>query len=50
MRDPFDVPLEDDELLEELRLTTELIIAANTTAGPLCHDRLDRILLRSTPE
>lgn len=42
--DPFDVALEDSDLLVEVELTTNLIIAATASDGPLPPDEIDRIL------
>jgi len=42
--DPFDVALEDSDLLVEVELTTNLIIAATASDGPLPSDEIDRIL------
>ena len=42
--DPFDVRLEDDELLDEVELTTNLIVAANQSESPLSAAEIDRIL------
>jgi hypothetical protein len=42
--DPFDVALEDSDLLVEVELTTNLIIAATASDGPLPADEIDRIL------
>jgi len=42
--DPFDVALEDSDLLVEVELTTNLIIAATASEGPLPSDEIDRIL------
>jgi hypothetical protein len=42
--DPFDVQLEDDELLDEVELTSSLIVAANQTERPLSSAEIDRIL------
>jgi hypothetical protein len=47
--DPLDVPLHDDALLAEVRLTTELIIAASEATEPLTQDEIDRLLGR-TPD
>ncbi len=44
MADPFDVALEDSDLLVEVELTTNLIIAATAAEGPLPLDEIDRIL------
>jgi hypothetical protein len=42
--DQFDVTLEDAELLEEVELTTDLIIAATETNERLPQSRIDEIL------
>ncbi|MCW2856408.1 MAG: hypothetical protein JWR52_2023 [Marmoricola sp.] len=42
--DPFDVELEDSDLLHEVELTTTLIAAANQSEGPLAPDEIDRLL------
>jgi len=42
--DQFDVDLEDEELLEEVELTTDLIVAASETDERLPQDRIDEIL------
>jgi hypothetical protein len=44
MDDQLDVPLEDVELLAEVELTTNLIIAASTSDGPLTQADIDRLL------
>ncbi|WP_182481572.1 hypothetical protein [Nocardioides immobilis] len=44
MADPFDVALEDSDLLREVELTTNLIIAATASDGPLPAEEIDRIL------
>ena len=44
MADQFDVTLEDPELLDEVELTTNLIIAASESEGPLSTEEIDRIL------
>ena len=44
MADPFDVALEDSDLLREVELTTNLIIAATASEGPLPVEEIDRIL------
>ncbi|WP_183092518.1 hypothetical protein [Nocardioides stalactiti] len=44
MADPFDVALEDSDLLSEVELTTNLIIAATASDGPMPEDEIDRIL------
>ena len=42
--DPFDVHLEDDELLDEVELTANLIVAANQSDAPMSLAEIDRIL------
>jgi hypothetical protein len=44
MDDQLNVPLEDAELLAEVELTTNLIIAASESAVPLCQAEVDRLL------
>jgi hypothetical protein len=44
MADPLDVALEDSDLLGEVELTTNLIIAATASEGPLPADEIDKIL------
>lgn len=44
MADQFDVTLEDSDLLVEVELTTNLIVAATASEGPLPIDEIDRIL------
>jgi hypothetical protein len=42
----FDLSLSDTELLEELELMTDLIIAASESGDEkaLCHEKIDRLL------
>lgn len=42
--DQFDVPLEDDELMDEVELTANLIVAANQSPEHLSAGEIDRIL------
>jgi hypothetical protein len=42
--DPFDVSLEDGELMDEVELTASLIVAANQSDDPLSVEEIDRIL------
>ncbi len=42
--DKLDVALEDAELLAEVELTTNLIIAASEADSPFAQDELDRLL------
>jgi hypothetical protein len=44
VQDQFEVTLEDSDLLGEVELTTELIIAATESALPLSTAEIDRIL------
>jgi hypothetical protein len=44
MLDCLNVSLEDAELLAELRLTTDLIIAASEDTAPFCQGKIDRLL------
>ena len=44
MQDQFDVSLEDGDLLGEVELTTNLIIAASESDDHLTADEIDRIL------
>ena len=44
MDDQLNVPLEDSELLAEVELTTNLIIAASESDTPLPQDEVDRLL------
>lgn len=47
-RDVLDVVLDDPELRLEMALTTELIIAANQSAGRLSQHDVDRLLALQT--
>ena len=42
--DPFDVRLEDDELLDEVELTANLIVAANQSDDKLSETEIDQVL------
>jgi hypothetical protein len=44
VHDQFDVSLEDGDLLGEVELTTNLIIAASESEDHLSSDEIDRIL------
>jgi len=44
MSDQFDVSLEDPDLLGEVEMTTNLIIAASGAAGPLDQEEIDATL------
>jgi hypothetical protein len=43
-RDPLDVPLEDHELLTEVSILAEVMVAAAETDRPLAPAELDRLL------
>nr|WP_221199550.1 hypothetical protein [Nocardioides soli] len=44
VHDQFDISLEDSDLLGEVELTTNLIIAASETDSRLSTEEIDRIL------
>ncbi|MFZ5847588.1 hypothetical protein [Nocardioides pakistanensis] len=44
MDDKLNVPLEDAELLDEVELTTNLIIAASESEASLSQEQVDRLL------
>ncbi|WP_110208873.1 hypothetical protein [Nocardioides daejeonensis] len=44
MQDQFDVTLEDGELLLEVEITANLIVAASESDGPLSQEEIDAIL------
>ena len=44
MNDPFDVSLDDGDLLAEVELTTNLIIAATESDRRLTTEEIDKIL------
>lgn len=44
MQDQFDVTLEDGELLVEVEMTANLIVAASESDGPLTQEQIDAIL------
>jgi len=44
VHDQFDITLEDSDLLGEVELTTNLIIAASESEEPLTADEIDQIL------
>jgi hypothetical protein len=48
--DKLNVPLEDAELLAEVELTTNLIIAASESESALSQDQVDALLGLATPE
>jgi hypothetical protein len=44
VQDQFDISLEDSELLREVELTTDVIIAATESNAPLSASEIDDIL------
>ena len=48
--DQFDVSLEDSELMGEVELTTNLIIAASESEGRLSQEEIDQILGLGQPD
>ena len=42
--DPFDVRLQDDELLDEVELTANLIVAANQVEARMSLSEIDEVL------
>ncbi|RLV47690.1 hypothetical protein D9V37_16175 [Nocardioides mangrovicus] len=44
MDDQFDVSLEDDEMLDEVELTANLMVAANRADRPLSQQEIDEVL------
>lgn len=46
MSEPLDSRLRDDDALNEIDLTSRLIIAASQTDAPLSEDQLDELLGR----
>ncbi len=50
MRDQLDVPLEDSELLEEVEMVSNLILAASENEEPLEQAAIDRLLGVGDPE
>ncbi len=44
VHDQFDVSLEDVDLMREVELTTNLIVAASESDGPLSIEEIDAIL------
>jgi hypothetical protein len=44
MNDRLDLDLQDHALLAEIVMVTDLMITANTAAGPLCHHTIDSVL------
>jgi hypothetical protein len=48
--DPLEVPLEDDRLVEEIGLLTDLIVVASDHDGPLDTEEVDALLGLSSPE
>lgn len=50
VHDPFDVTLEDQDLLREVELTTNLIIAASEVDRALTEQEIDAILEVAAPD
>lgn len=48
--DQLNVPLEDAELLDEVELTTNLIIAASESEASLSQEQVDRLLGLATAD
>lgn len=44
MNDRLDVPMHDADVLDEIEMTSNLMIAASETSGPLSQEAIDRIL------
>lgn len=44
MNDRLDVPTHDADMLDEIEMTSNLMIAASESDGPLTQDSIDRIL------
>ncbi|MGH3472862.1 MAG: hypothetical protein ACRDPG_12580 [Nocardioidaceae bacterium] len=44
MNDQLDVNVHDDDVLDEIEMMTNLIIATSETEGPLPQQRIDEIL------
>lgn len=44
VNDGLDVPMQDAEILDEIEITSNLMIAASEADGPLTQDSIDRIL------
>jgi hypothetical protein len=44
MHDQFDVTLEDADLMSEVELTTNLIVAASESDDHLSQDEIDKVL------
>lgn len=44
MPEPLDSRLRDDQALDEIELTSRLIIAASSSSGPLSQREVDEIL------
>ncbi len=43
-RDEFDVQIQDVDVLDEIEMTSNLMIAASETEGPLGQEAIDEIL------
>jgi len=44
VNDRLDVPMHDADVLDEIEMTSNLMIAASECEGPLAQDLIDRIL------
>lgn len=44
MSEPLDVRLRDDQALDEIEMTSDLMIAASEHDGPLSQGQVDKIL------
>jgi hypothetical protein len=44
VNDRLDVPMQDAEILDEIEITSNLMIAASESDGPLSQESIDRIL------
>lgn len=44
MTKPLDLRLRDDDVLDEIEMTSDLMIAASEAEGPLSQDQVDAIL------
>ncbi|MDP9444094.1 MAG: hypothetical protein M3P83_06995 [Actinomycetota bacterium] len=49
MNDRLDVQMHDSDVLDEIEMTSDLMIAASEAAGPLSQDQIDLILGISSP-
>ena len=44
MRDWLQLRVQDDEIISEIEMTTDLMIVASHTPGPLCQHTIDAVL------